>query len=402
MRYLASNLLEFGEHDEGTIAQMKRCMEVGDVKGGVLCADGHLGYSQPCGGVVAYRNMVSVSGVGYDIGCGNGAIETNLTFHEIKGKLDHIANEIERRISFGVGRTNQERFEHEVLDSTVWDEVSYLSGLKDLAADQLGTVGDGNHFVDVFVEEATDKVWIGCHFGSRGFGHKTASGFINLSLGKSFDSKVPPDNPNGTPILFNVDSDLGQQYLKAMELAGEYAYAGREYVLGRVLKILKANSVRGVHNHHNYAWLEEHNGESLYVVRKGATPCRPDQYSFIGGSMGDISVIVRGKDSEVSRECFYSTVHGAGRIMSRNQARGKWDKKTKSYRGGAISQHKLERAMEDYGTILRGGGPDESPFVYRKLADVLDCHKETLDVVNVLRPVIVVMAGSQTVDPYKD
>ena len=112
-------------------------------------------------------------------------------------------------------------------------------------------------------------------------------------------------------------------YLAGMNLAGRYAYAGREYV-GRhvVKKILWAKIEEEVHNHHNFAWEEEHFGENYLVVRKGATPAFPGQKGFIGGSMGDDAVIIEGVDSEVSKEALYSTVHGAGRIMSRTAARG--------------------------------------------------------------------------------
>jgi tRNA-splicing ligase RtcB len=204
------------------------------------------------------------------------------------------------------------------------------------------------------------------------------------------------------PTLLRADSPLGQAYLASMKLAGEYAYAGRDYVVQKVLELLGARSTYEVHNHHNFAWKERHGGEDVYVIRKGATPCFAGQESFIGGSMGDISVIVRGKDSPEAREALYSTVHGAGRIMSRRQAAGKmvWRKKRRV--GGAISEERMRRAVEEFGVELRGGAPDEAPFVYRKLADVLAAHSETIDILHVLKPIIVVMAGPDIIDPYKD
>ena len=108
-----------------------------------------------------------------------------------------------------------------------------------------------------------------------------------------------------------------------MELAGEYAYAGRDVVVAKVLEILGAEAVHEVHNHHNFAWREEHFGRTYWVVRKGCTPARPGQEGFVGGSMGDESVILEGVESADATESLYSTVHGAGRVMSRTQAAGR-------------------------------------------------------------------------------
>ena len=125
------------------------------------------------------------------------------------------------------------------------------------------------------------------------------------------------------PVLFEVGSELGESYIAAMELAGEYAYAGRDIVVAKVLEILGAEAVHEVHNHHNFAWREEHFGRTYWVVRKGCTPARPGQEGFVGGSMGDDSVILEGVESRTPTESLYSTVHGAGRVMSRTKAAGR-------------------------------------------------------------------------------
>src|SRR5699024_12635024 len=119
-----------------------------------------------------------------------------------------------------------------------------------------------------------------------------------------------------------------------------------------------------VHNHHNYAWKETHGGKEYIVVRKGATPAAPGQLGFVGGSMGDISVILQGKDSEKSRNAFYSTVHGAGRIMSRTKAAGRMYWKTRRRRGGAISKKKKNKGGQDNKVKIREGGTEEIPSVY--------------------------------------
>lgn len=159
-------------------------------------ADHHKGYSQPTGGVVVYDGQISPSGVGYDIGCGNKAVRTNLLAADIKPRLAEIMNQIARKVSFGVGRVNSEKVDHELFDDPDWVVYGGVGRqehdkLKSLARDQLGTVGSGNHFVDLFEEQDTGWLWIGNHFGSRGFGHKTASGFLNLAAGRDFLANAP-------------------------------------------------------------------------------------------------------------------------------------------------------------------------------------------------------------------
>jgi tRNA-splicing ligase RtcB len=212
------------------------------------------------------------------------------------------------------------------------------------------------------------------------------------------------------PTVVRRDSALGQTYLAGMELAGRYAYAGREYVARQVVKkILWAKIVEEVHNHHNFAWEEEHNGEKLLVVRKGATPAFPGQKGFIGGSMGDDAVIIEGVDSEASKEALYSTVHGAGRIMSRTAAKGKSvsetgeDGKTRRIRKPGLVRHdEMMRWLHDRKVELRGGDLDEAPQAYRRLPEVLTAHEGTIRVLHTLSPIGVAMAGQDIFDPYKD
>ncbi|MFZ5814402.1 MAG: RtcB family protein [Bacillota bacterium] len=393
----------WGAHpQEDAVKQAVQCSWVGDVAAVALMADHHKGYSQPIGGVVAYRGFVSPSGVGYDIGCGNKAVRTDIQAADIRRDLGRILDEIERQISFGIGRKNPKPVDHELFDDPTWREIKPVGALKDLARAQLGTVGAGNHFVDLFEEPATGALWVGVHFGSRGLGHKTASGFLNLARNRPFDSPAPGESMDQAPTVLRLGTELGDAYMAAMQLAGRYAYAGRDYVVDQVLKILRARATYTVHNHHNYAWVEEHQGEELVVVRKGATPLAPGQLGFIGGSMADISVIVRGRDTAEARAALYSTCHGAGRIMSRTTALGKWNKQTRRREGGQVTPRQMAEAVRAYGVELRGAGVDESPFVYRKLQEVLDAHAETLEVLHLLKPVGVVMAGGDVKDPYKD
>src|SRR5207249_5783414 len=151
-----------------------------------------------------------------------------------------------------------------------------------------------------------------------------ASGFLSLSQGKQWGERA-----RETEVLLDLSTSLGDAYWHLMELAGEYAYAGREWVARQVVQLLGGREMELVHNHHNFAWKEEHDGRELVVVRKGATPAFPRQKGFIGGSMGDDAVIIEGSSEsgggrrELQQAALYSTVHGAGRVMSRTEARGK-------------------------------------------------------------------------------
>jgi tRNA-splicing ligase RtcB len=388
-----SDVVIFGEHDEKTIAQMERCTRVGSVAGAVLCADGHLGYAQPVGGVVAYEVDVSVSGVGYDIGCGNMAVRLDLKLDDIRDRVPEIASDIAKSVSFGVGRTNADKVDHALFDSPLWGDAG-IGHLKQMARDQLGTVGSGNHYVDIF-EDEDGQVWIGVHFGSRGLGHKTATMFLQLGGGK--------DGIDVPPTVLHQDSELGQRYIAGMTLAGMYAYAGREWVVEKVRGIIGGSVTDSVHNHHNYAWRERHGDRDLWVVRKGATPAFPGQRGFVGGSMGDDAVILSGVESEKAVTGLYSTVHGAGRVMSRTQARGKRHRKTGEVISvGMITREEMRAWLDRRGVYLVGADLDEAPQAYRRLPDVLAHHADTIKIEHTLRPVIVVMAGAEVFDPFKD
>ncbi len=359
-----------------------------------LMADHHLGYSVPVGGVVAYENAINVNGVGFDIACGNKAVLLDVDAKSVKDNIYRTMNEIRSHISFGVGRKNNERVDHDLFDDPVWDELDILKSLKQKAHDQLGTVGSGNHYVDVFVDE-NERVWVGVHFGSRGLGHSICTHFIKAAGGK--------DGVHAKPVILDEDSDLGQQYLKCMELAGKYAYAGRDWVCERVARILRGTVLEEIHNHHNFAWRESHFGKDLWVVRKGATPAFPGQRGFVGGSMGDISVILEGIESIHSATSLYSTIHGAGRAMGRVQAKGKTCRKTgKQLSPGLISQDAHQSYMLRTSPEVRGGGLDESPLAYKRIEDVLKAHEGTINILHTLTPIGVCMASEREVDPYRD
>jgi tRNA-splicing ligase RtcB (3'-phosphate/5'-hydroxy nucleic acid ligase) len=408
----------YGNHEDQTIRQFLDVVNRAEY--GALMADGHLGYVMPIGGVAAYRNKVSAVGVGFDIGCGNLAVRLDMKKKELK--LDLLLDRIEKQISFGIGQTNPDApRDHPIFESDKWDAyepASLRADLRKLAREQLGTVGAGNHYVDIFADEQ-DRIWVGVHFGSRGLGHKTATGFINLSQDRPWNIRAVEKE-----VLLDLDSDLGERYYRAMQLCGAYARAGREWVCDYVAKLAGAEIVERVHNHHNYAWKEQHhdagtlksrtNGTSgshkpilrdYIVIRKGATPAFPGQLSFVGGSMGDPSVILEGVDSPESRSALYSTIHGAGRVMSRTKAAGKYrgrGKKRKQIRAGEVTPKMMQEWLRKKNVKLRGGGLDESPHVYRRLTEVLNAHQNTIRIRHWLQPLGVVMAGPDVFDPFID
>lgn len=418
-----------GEADPGALEQIRRTAL--GAQHVALMGDHHKGYGVPIGGVAAYAEAISPTGVGYDIACGNKAVLTDMVrddFNQPWRRTPGMASWgvvsamdlIFETISFGMGRRNAEPVDHALFDDPAWQVPAYRA-LRDKAAAQLGTVGSGNHYVDLLVDDL-DRVWIGVHFGSRGLGHGIATHTLKAAGAR--------DSMDAEPLVLSVHSALGSEYLAGMELAGRYAYAGRDWVCAKVAKLLGARILEEVHNHHNYAWQERHiiDGQEMdvWVVRKGATPAFPGQRGFVGGSMGDISVILEGVDNasvvEASRQsgaaevtaeqdaawfglksqeaALFSTVHGAGRVMSRTAAAGKVRKGVRQ--GGAITPQMMNAWLADVGVVRRGGGCDEAPQAYRRLPEVLRAHEGTIRIVHRLAPIGVAMAGEDVRDPYQD
>jgi tRNA-splicing ligase RtcB len=384
----------WGEHEANTLEQAKVCARGADYF--ALMADGHLGYGVPIGGVIASEDRISPTAVGFDIACGNKAVRLDIPADEVRSNIHRIMDDIWATLSFGVGRRNSENNSDSpfITDEHEGWLTEAAKPLKHKAHAQLGTIGSGNHYVDVFVDEQ-DRVWVGVHFGSRGLGHGIATWFLKAA--------GAADGMMVDPVFFDVSSDLGTQYIHAMQLGGAYAYAGRDWVCDRVARLLGATIVEEVHNHHNYAWLEEHDGRNLWVCRKGATPAFPGQRGFVGGTMGEISVILEGAEAADSKLSLYSTVHGAGRVMGRKQATGVVDRKTGVVkREGLVKPEMMEGWLNRGNVVLRGGGLDESPDCYKRLPEVLAAHGDTIRVLHTLTPLGVAMAGANEFDPYKD
>ena len=413
-------LTVFGDPvDEGALRQIENVLADERAVAGALMADHHRGYSMPIGGVVAYKDAISPSGVGFDIACGNMCVRTDALAADVEVK--HVMWQIQQDVAFGVGRRNPDPVDHGLFYSDVWRELGEPGvELHKKARAQLGTVGSGNHYVDLLVDEE-GYLWIANHFGSRGFGHTIATWFLAVAAGGNIGDRVKETDD---PAVLDIGTAGGDLYVEAMRLAGDYAYAGREYVIQQVLRILGEPKVTfTVHNHHNFAWLED----GLWVVRKGATPLTLDP-AYIGGSMGDISAIVQGKP-DVGFEDNYvyavedigamdSAPHGAGRTMSRTKAAGKYRKikETRTRPDGTTYEFKkrerdastgivdwpaVKQSLAERGIVVLGSGADEAPEVYKDLRSVLALHSN-IAVIHELNPIGVVMAGDDTFDPYKD
>ncbi|MCG9894300.1 MAG: RtcB family protein, partial [Fimbriimonadaceae bacterium] len=356
---------------ESAVTQIMNARETGARV--ALMADHHVGYGIPIGGVAAWQEHISPHGVGSDIACGNKAVRLDAPAKKIGPKMHTIMDDIVRRIGFGLANPNNQMVEHELFDDPLWKELTVLKKMRQKAQRQLGTVGGGNHYVDVFADEE-DRIWVGVHFGSRGLGHAISEEFKELAT----------DTGTGVGLL-HVRSAAGEDYLRAMELAGRYAYAGRDWVCATVARIIGGKVQEEVHNHHNFAWRETHDGEDLWVVRKGATPAFPGQKGFVGASMAESAVILEGVDSEQARSALRSTVHGAGRVMSRSAAKGR------NGQAGLVSERAMMKSVEEAKVVLRGGGVDESMHVYKRLDEVLACHAESVRILHRLRPLGVAM-----------
>ena len=399
---IENNVTIFGEHDDNTLKQVENVRKHPAVVRAALLADGHLGYGFPIGGVAAYKEHVSLSGVGFDIGCGNCAVRTDAKLEDVKANIGTIMDDLTKTISFGMGRMGKEMVDDPLFDSDVWT-LRGVAPWKQLARNQLGTVGGGNHFVNIMADYK-GNVWIVNHFGSRGLGHKVTTWFM-----QQVDAS---EDMMSDPVVFEEASSIGADYLAAIGLAQKYAWAGRAWVCERVAQLLGAKIEHTVHNNHNFAEKELVEGESCWVVRKGSTPLHPGSYGFVGSSMGEPSYIVQhNPDSKNNVLTMFSTVHGAGRAMSRGQAKGKRDFKTGAIalnkdgtvkRPGLISDAMMQEWVSKAGVELRGGDVDEAPHAYKRLPEVLKEMGDTVKIVETLIPLGVSMAPRNIVDPYKD
>lgn len=361
--------------------QMKTVMKLPIVTKGALMPDSHLGYGLPIGGVLATDNAVIPYAVGMDIGCRMSLTvypvnERFLKMHEHKFKQSIVNN-----TAFGISKVVGFSQTHEFLDRDVFHQTPLLKKLKSKAAQQLGSSGSGNHFVEWGLVEMQEDSTIGlpagtyvgllAHSGSRGFGASIARFYSDLASNQS----SLPHNMRHLAWL-NLAQEDGQEYWMSMNLAGNYARACHDQIHKNVAKALGLKSICKIENHHNFAWKEMVDGQERIVHRKGATPAGENVLGIIPGSMTDPGFIVKGK-GHVDSIC--SASHGAGRKHSRKET---ISRNTKSEMRKQLKQHRI---------TLIGGALDESPFAYKNLEQVMSFQKELVEPVGKFIPRIVRM-----------
>ncbi|MEQ3690466.1 MAG: RtcB family protein [Flavobacterium sp.] len=377
----------YGENqiEEGARKQMDIAMQLPVTVAGALMPDAHQGYGLPIGGVLAAKNAIIPYGVGVDIGC-----RMALSIYDIPELFyyeneDKFKRELIAHSKFGAGHGFQGQYksDHEVLESKQFTDHTFIKNLKDKAWSQLGSSGGGNHFVEFGVIEFSQAdevlgipkgkyVALLTHSGSRGFGATIAGHYTKLAK----DVCKLPEIAKNLAYL-DLESELGQEYWIAMNLAGDYASACHEVIHNKMEKALGATVLAKVENHHNFAWKEIYNGEEVIVHRKGATPAAKGVMGIIPGSMTAPGFLVRGKGEE---QAINSASHGAGRQMSRTQAI-----KT-------ITKNEMQAILKDNGVTLIGAGKDEAPMAYKDIHQVMAAQTDLVDVIAQFTPKMVRMA----------
>lgn len=371
--------------EEGAIKQMKVAMQLPVTVAGALMPDAHQGYGLPIGGVLATSNAIIPYGVGVDIGCRMALSVYDIPEDFYYQNENKFKRELIAHSKFGAGHGfhGQYKSDHAVLESPDFETNPFIKNLKDKAWSQLGSSGGGNHFVEfgILEFESDDAVLnipkgkyvaLLTHSGSRGFGATVAGHYTKMAKEVC---KLPEVARNLA--YLDMNSELGQEYWIAMNLAGDYASACHEIIHNKMEQALGATVLAKVENHHNFAWKEIWNGEEVIVHRKGATPAGKGVMGIIPGSMTAPGFLVRGKGEE---NAINSASHGAGRQMSRTQAI-----KT-------ITKTEMQQILSHHGVTLIGAGLDEAPMAYKDINQVMASQQELVDVVAKFVPKMVRMA----------
>ena len=348
---------------------------------GALMPDAHVGYGLPIGGVLATRDAVIPYAVGVDIACRMKMTVLDLPARTLERDAGRLVRAIERETRFGVGAGFEKPREHDVMDAD-WSVTPLTRGLRDKAWTQLGSSGSGNHFVEFGVLEVPGEglelapgsyLALLSHSGSRGAGAAVAAHYSRLAIAQH------PELPRELSQLawLDLDSQEGREYWEAMTLMGRYAAANHACIHRHIARHLGAAVLLDLENHHNFAWMEEHDGETLVVHRKGATPAGEGVLGIIPGSMASATWVVRGRGNEASLS---SAAHGAGRVMSRTKAK-------QSFRWPEVKKVLAER-----GVTLLSAGLDEVPGVYKDIEKVMAAQTDLVERLARFQPRIVKMA----------
>jgi tRNA-splicing ligase RtcB len=372
--------------DENTLNQFKHCFDQDFVVKGALMPDAHSGYVAPIGAVFLTKDYVVPAWVGYDIGCGVTAVRLKGkdTLAKIQENKLAIYDEVKKRVPMGLGRLNaQNNIHRETIEKFNELFAKFSSGpydpeildfLKRKAPSNLGTLGEGNHFIEI--EYYNSEAWLVIHSGSRNMGHKIATKYMIKSAGK--DTKFEETFP------LKIDSKLGQEYLNVLDFCLEFALLNRLEMAKTVVECIesilheKIEWEMWVNKNHNHAIKEESyskifgNG-NYFIHRKGATPAKKDERGVIPGTMRDGCYLVEGLGNN---EFLESSSHGAGRRMSRHQARKE------------ITMTNFQKSMTGIVGTVQIGTLDEAPDAYKNIVSVMKAQEESIKIVKKLTPII--------------
>lgn len=350
--------------------------------------DVHLGIGATVGSVIPTKDAIIPAAVGVDIGCGMNAIRLSLTADQLPDSLKTVRDAIEKTIPVGFAQHNRPTMNRSSInnlnvgiESISTKHPAILKMMKrpfDTWTRQLGTLGGGNHFIELCLDENND-VWVMLHSGSRGIGNVIGRYFINLA--KKDMEKHISHLPDQNLAYFSEGSDHFKDYVEAVHWAQEYAYSNRREMMSLALKALKETlphfeiTKEAINCHHNYVSIEEHFGSQVYLTRKGAISAYDGELGIIPGSMGAKSFIVRGKGNTHS---FCSCSHGAGRRMSRSKAKREFNAED------LAAQTLGVECRKDKGVV------DEIPGAYKDIDTVMDNQHDLVEVVHTLKQVVCV------------
>ena len=372
--------------EEGALQQMETAMKLPITVAGALMPDAHQGYGLPIGGVLATNNAVIPYGVGVDIGC-----RMCMTLYDIPTDQLHEKSADFKKLLINNTKFGQAAFkkpkDHEILERPEFSEIAIARQMKDRAWQQIGSSGGGNHFVEFGIVEITNPIneynlapgqYLGLlsHSGSRGLGANIARHYTKVAMDKC---RLPQEAKHLA--WLDLDSEEGQEYWLAMNLAGDYASACHHQIHERMAIGLRETPLAMIENHHNFAWKErDANNNEVIVHRKGATPAGKGVLGIIPGSMATPGFIVRGKGLG---DALNSASHGAGRTMSRTKAKQ------------TILPGHVSKFLKDAGVELIGSGLDEAPMAYKDIHQVMNYQRDLVDVLGSFMPKIVRMCGDE-------
>ena len=366
--------------DKETLKQFKNCYSKDFVVAAALMPDAHLGYAAPIGAVLKTKGFIVPAWVGFDIGCGMIAIRIkgkNLV-EEVREKRDLIYRQVIKKVPMGVGdynkpknifRKTKKEFEKliEKFEKGNYDK-NILNFFKNSAMKHLGTLGAGNHFIELSYDSEKEKeLWLIIHSGSRGIGYKVAKKYMIHASGskKEYEKTFPLD----------VKSELGKEYLNVLDFGLSYALLNRLEMASKVIEALekvlgkKLKHKLWVNKNHNHAIYEK----PYYIHRKGATPAKKGERGIIPGNMRDGVFLVEGKGNS---KFLHSSSHGAGRSISRRGAREKYSLK------------EFEEVMEGIKGSVSQKTLDEIPMAYKNIFDVMEAQKSSVKIAKYLKPII--------------